>query len=322
MKRTTLGRVFALLAALAPVGSASGAPRPRVWMMPPPFPGNGAPLRELIAAPDAWVRTRAAVDGFGYWPSLLNVHFTDEQIRSLFTIIRRAKLPFAFEAPVLKKETPSARQSFELLQQQMRRFAPLGARIDSLSYDEPLYAARHLLGMSVETATNETAAFIAFQRAAYPRAQSVLVEPYPALTLAQLKEGVARIQTACSARHVAGLDMVRLDVDWHGMANGLGGSWTEVRDLERFCRSRRIRFSLICWSANYPSLKEKGQDGPTTWYDGMMHTLDAYRAVGGAPDEWMVESWLHIPARSLPETDPETFTRAVLDLSRRVGRSR
>ena len=45
-----------------------------------------------------------------------------------------------------------------------------------------------------------------------------------------------------------------------------------------------------------------------------------YAMVDGAPDQYVIESWLKAPSRSTPETEPWTFTRSVLDFSRRFAK--
>jgi hypothetical protein len=42
-----------------------------------------------------------------------------------------------------------------------------------------------------------------------------------------------------------------------------------------------------------------------------------YVAVDGAPDQYVIESWIGAPARCLPETGEFTFTRSVRDFSRK-----
>ncbi len=42
--------------------------------------------------------------------------------------------------------------------------------------------------------------------------------------------------------------------------------------------------------------------------------------VQGAPDQYVIESWVEAPSRSGPETEPFTFTRSVLDFARRFAR--
>ncbi len=38
-----------------------------------------------------------------------------------------------------------------------------------------------------------------------------------------------------------------------------------------------------------------------------------YAFVGGAPDQYVIESWIGAPSRSVPETEEWTFTRSVRD---------
>lgn len=288
---------------------------PAIWMMPPPWEGNGKCLRQLLTRDAEWAKTRTVVSGIGYWPWLLNVHFSDDEIRALFSKVREWGLPFSFEVPVVKKEWPTARETFDQLQGFMKRFAPLGARVDAFSFDEPLYAATRLVGKPEEYAVEQTAAYIADLRKAYPNASVCDIEPYPAVPLSELTSFVEKLQARCAAKGVRGIDTFRLDVDWGNMNARLPGSWTDVKKVETFCRARGVRFSLICWAADFPALKERGLANEMTWYVGVMHTAAAFASVGGAPDELVVESWLHTPSEAVPETSPAAFTRSVLDLA-------
>jgi hypothetical protein len=42
-----------------------------------------------------------------------------------------------------------------------------------------------------------------------------------------------------------------------------------------------------------------------------------YAAVGGKPDQIVVQSWVDGPNTFLPETQPWTFTKSALDLTER-----
>ena len=44
-----------------------------------------------------------------------------------------------------------------------------------------------------------------------------------------------------------------------------------------------------------------------------------YALVQGSPDQYVIESWLDAPSRCTPETGQFTFTRSVLDFSRRFA---
>jgi hypothetical protein len=44
-----------------------------------------------------------------------------------------------------------------------------------------------------------------------------------------------------------------------------------------------------------------------------------YALVDASPDQYVVENWLEAPSRSCPETDTFSFTRSVLDFTRRFS---
>jgi hypothetical protein len=41
-----------------------------------------------------------------------------------------------------------------------------------------------------------------------------------------------------------------------------------------------------------------------------------FRMVGGAPDEWVLESWVPFPVEAIPEEKQWTYTRCVRDFCR------
>ena len=47
-----------------------------------------------------------------------------------------------------------------------------------------------------------------------------------------------------------------------------------------------------------------------------------YAAIDGKPDEYVIESWIEAPSRSLPETADWTFTRSVRDFARRFPKAK
>lgn len=89
------------------------------------------------------------------------------------------------------------------------------------------------------------------------------------------------------------------------------------------CRKRELPFSLIYWASGYPPLAKRGLADDSTWYVSVMQQGYDYAMVHGSPDHYVVQSWLQAPSRSTPETAPYSFTRSVLDFTRRfVGRGR
>jgi hypothetical protein len=152
-------------------------------------------------------------------------------------------------------------------------------------------------------------------RKAHPEARLGDIEPYPALNPDEIETAIHAIQKVCTERGVCGLDFFRLDVDWDLMEQKHFGSWAEVNQIAALCRARGIAFSMIFWAANQPRLV-KTDTSPMLWRDGMLHQAKVYRQAGGQPDEIVIESWLHTPEHSVPETSPETFAASALELLR------
>ncbi|MCX7014648.1 MAG: hypothetical protein NTW86_19210 [Candidatus Sumerlaeota bacterium] len=113
-----------------------------------------------------------------------------------------------------------------------------------------------------------------------------------------------------------GLDFYRLDVNWATFVMRNEGSWKEVRELERHCREKKIPFSLIYWAAEYPALRQKSIGDDATWHVGIMQQGYDYAMVDGAPDQYVIESWVGAPSSSVPETADFSFTRSVRDFVR------
>ncbi len=296
--------------------------KPGFWMMPSPWPNNGGPLKELITRDNAWIKTREVIDGVGYWPALLNIHFTDDEIEMLFTKLKKWNLKFGFEVPVIKNNSPTADASIAILDQQMSRFKPLGADVSWFAFDEPFYASKHVLVKPDSYAVDETAKFIKMLRERYPDAMIGDIEPYPVLKLEELKSFVASLNNKCIELGTKGIDFLRLDVDWCSMNNNYDGSWREVKALENFLHENNIKFSLIYWAADQPLLENINAADDMTWYIGVMHQGYAYLIAGGKPDEYVIESWVQVPKRAVPERMKSTFTGSVIDFYNRFIKGR
>jgi hypothetical protein len=143
------------------------------------------------------------------------------------------------------------------------------------------------------------------------------IEPYPAFSALQLVQFIDALQARLKQLHVRGLDFFRLDADWMHFVVGHPGSWKQVKDLETECRQRGIPFGLIYWAADYPQMSHMKLADDSTWYVAVMQQGYDYAAVGGAPDAYVIESWVGAPVQTLPETAEWSFTRSVLDFSRK-----
>ena len=94
--------------------------------------------------------------------------------------------------------------------------------------------------------------------------------------------------------------------------------WKGERDrllaLEAYCRRKGLRFGLICNT----EARQTGSD--REFYEQTLQALQLYRAAGGQPDSFTVESWFEFPRQLLPETAPYTFTLLARDFAAQVRR--
>ena len=295
--------------------SQTPAPKPEVWIAPP---GNnqGACLRELFEHPDAWRETRSLVDVLFYADHNLNRQFNDSELQDGFALMQQWGLKFALEVGAIKEWGLTGEKSFKAQLPMWERFQRLGASIDAIALDEPLLCCRKHIHKSDDYAVQQTANFIALVRRHYPEVLIGDIETYPSISLADHRWWIEALNQRLAEMNVRGLDFYRLDVNWAVFVAFNEGSWREVRDLELHCRSKGLPFSLIYWASTLPVLQQKGIADDATWYISIMQQAYNYAMLDGAPDQFVIESWVDAPSRSVPETADFTFTRSVRDFVR------
>jgi len=291
------------------------ASKPEVWMMPPSA-SDGQCLKDLFTHPEQWKETRSKIDVLGYADHMLNKQFTDEQLRAWLPLLNQWHLKLGLEVEAVKPWAVTGRKAFDSQRPMWDRFGSLGGPVYALAMDEPLCCVQANLKKPTEYAVQETAQFIALVRGHYPEIRLGDIEPYPSISLAELTAWIDALEAKLKQLNVRGLDFFRLDVDWCHFTIGdrtHPGNWPEVKKLEGVCRQRKIAFSLIYWAADYPALDRLKLADDSTWYVSIMRQGNDYAFVGGSPDQYVIESWIGAPSRSVPETEEWTFTRSVRD---------
>jgi len=301
---------------LAPLASLQAAPpsaaaNPEVWMMPP-----GRCFKELFANPEQWKETRAQVGVIGYADHVLN-KYSDQELESALPKIQALGLKLGLEVGAIKPWGQTGADVFQKQRRMWDRFQSKGAKIYAIAMDEPLCTTRFHLKKTDEYAVEETASFISLVRHNYPAIRIGDIEGYPSVPLKDLIAWIDALQARLKKANVRGLDFFRVDVDWTHFIVGHPGNWGEMKQLEDYCRAKHIAFSMIYWAADYPAMKKKGFADDSSWYTSIMTQGNAYVFVNGVPDEYVIESWVDAPSASLPETEPWTFTRSVLDFSKK-----
>jgi hypothetical protein len=308
-----------MLAALArPAPAQTNGPRPAVWMGPSSA-GRGDGLRELFLHPEQWTQTCAVVDVVLYADHMLNRQFSDDELRACFAALQKGGVRFALEVGVIKEWGRTGTNTFARERPMWERFRRLGANVHAMAMDEPLYCARDVLKQPAAYAVQETADFVALVRQHYPDLLIGDIETYPSIALEDHIRWIDALQSRLDAMHVRGLDFYRLDVNWAEFTLTGRGSWREVKKLELACRQRKLPFSLIYWAADQPALKTRGLADDAVWYVSVLHQGYSYALVGGAPDQYVIQSWVDAPSHSVPETGDFTFTRTVRDFVRKVA---
>jgi len=224
------------------------------------------------------------------------------------------------EVGAIKPWGATGAKTFGNEQPMWERIERLGGKIDAIAMDEPLLCVRRDLKKDDAYAVQETANYIALVRKNFPDIRVGDIETYPSIPLEEHFPWIDALQKKLAEMNVRGLDFYRLDVNWV-VYNAQGtGSWKEVRKLEQGCRKRKIPFSLIYWASGYPGLAKRGLADDSTWYTTIMQQGYDYAFIDGKPDQYVIESWLDDAPKSIvPETDQFSFTRSVLDFSRRFA---
>lgn len=303
--------------------------RPEVWMMPPPnftFSANGKQVttspgkqwRELFSDPDDWKETRSRIDVLGYWSHHFNAQFSDEELARWLPLIGKWGLKVGFEVAAFRPACKTGQASYQWMQRDLERFNRFGGKLYAIVLDGPGEIFTRDYKASYQEAARETAGFFALVRRAYPGIQIGVVEAYPCPSFDHVL-WLDQLQSALQDMHQPGLDFYRLDINVEHIV--LGGKifpacWLGVKKLEDACRQRRIAFSLIINDALIAKFHHPLVPDDRAYYMQAMGKAYDYRAVGGQPDQWVLESWEGIPSRCTPETEAWTYTRLTRDFCR------
>jgi len=303
------------------------AAQPDLWMYPCPFE-NGQALYEMFGNPRAWARARAHLTGIGYADHWLASQFSDAQLRAWLPQISRWGLKFGLDVGSVKPQSPTAEKAFAISHPWWDRFIKDGLHIDVMDMDEPLVATVVNLHLPVSFGVEQTAQFVAMVRRAYPPMEIGDTEPYPFFNAGEIMGFIDAVQARLRQLGVRPLDFLRLDVDWMHFyppdAKGALG-WRGVKQIEILAHQRGLRFSLIYWAANYPSLSKAGLARPDTWTSAILREAADFSRVGGVTDDYPLVSWLltqqePVPAHVIPDSSPITLSGSVLALAAQVKR--
>ena len=304
----------------------------RVVMGPPSY-NRGSDLRELFEHPDEWKTTRSLINEILY-PDQCFKPFTDEELKRWLGMMQQWNIRLGLDVGAIKEWGQTSEISLSVGRKYWDRIQGLGGHIHAMHMDEPLVCTRSYIHKSDDYAVDETAKFVAGIRKDYPDVLVGDVEAYPSVSLKDHIWWIATLQKRLAEMGVRGLDFYELDVNWMNFQIQHQGTWQEVKQLQNYCRTRQLPFSLIFWPGSYGWFKSINLADDSTCYVSVMNQGYEYSAfdaasasqfpalapLKGGPDEYVIQSWEPCPSHSVPETGDFTFTRLVGDFVRKFVR--
>ncbi|MDR3406548.1 MAG: hypothetical protein P4L99_28950 [Chthoniobacter sp.] len=313
---TILIAATAWLASFVAAHAQAPKVRPTVWISPP-GQEKGRAFRDLFERPDDWKETRAMVDVLFATDLGFQRNYSDEELTRWFGQMRDWNLKFAMEVGAIKEWGKTGAECFAKEQPYWQRLQKAGAKIYAIAMDEPLVCTREHIHESDEYAVEETANYVAQVRQHFPEMLVGDIEAYPSSSVEEHEHWIETLNKRLADKGVRGLDFYRLDVDWLRFNAQGKGSWKDLRELERWCRQKKLPFQLIYWASGYPAASKRGLADDSTWYTAIMQQGYDYALIDGKPDAYVIESWIGAPSQCLPDNGEWTFTRSVRDFARK-----
>ncbi len=227
----------------------------------------------------------------------------------------------------------------------MRSWWQAGQTPDYLVLDDPIRRltvpgqdspGQILQGMpDYESASREVTAYMRVMRAKFPAVKFVVILNFPnwgwkgapAFSVAPGRmtpmnwgdaHAAMEILFSTLARNDLRIDAIQGDFPWRYFAEPPSDAiaatvdWPgRILELEHYARDKGVRFQLTANS-------EAGYTSAKAFADDSLKYLDAYLAVGGKPDRFVVQSWYPHPQELLPESTPYTGTWLAARFVRRL----
>ncbi|MBX3029734.1 MAG: hypothetical protein KF809_06215 [Chloroflexi bacterium] len=290
--------------------SAAAEPttRPLTWFAPlpahTPHMGYGGSVDyDDLWAPDApWTTAQEHVQVFRIYSSWVMNYATADQLRRLVGGVRERGLALALEIGILSDSVGCGTgiEGFDFGLEPFWRIEAAGGHVDIVVFDESWAFASERFDTpnACRWPTDEIARrTVPFIRQLREYAPDIVIGDTEPLWTDVSPEALLEWADAYAAATGEPLDFLHVDIDWEGRPD-----WpTLVRQIEEGTRERGIEFGLIYNGGHATSDAE--------WVDRALQRAFTYEELhGGRPDHVVLQSWMDHPDRTLPESDPTTFT--------------
>ena len=198
----------------------------------------------------------------------------------------------------------------------LNKLVAAGGAISFLAMDSPF---GHTLstsipgncGYSPQQVSDELVVYLRVVHQAMPWVSIGLIEPVPWYSVGALPPNsgnnygdlpqILDVFLTTLAQQRERLDFFHADSPYdYDQANPDG--WNKLLALQQVVRGHGLRFGLI-----YNS-DAGGRAGDQEFHDQTLAALQAFKNVGGNPDDFIVQSWYPYPATMVPEDQPYSFT--------------
>ncbi|MCL5270908.1 MAG: hypothetical protein M1457_10265 [bacterium] len=301
-----------------------------------------------LAAPGAqWEHVKANLPVLEMFIDRVGSRYSDGELRAIADMCRRNRIRIAIECGgplgVTAPDATEGETSARIELKKIARLARAGATPDYLNLDHPIRrineaAERNGTAFSLDQAVAELVDYMKAVRAVYPQIQFYLLSNFPNWGWKGERSYTGQtgkpmgwgdyypvVTKAIDAANAAGIPLAGVTVDFpYDYATGLvrhpgfandpqRTDWiARIRELENLVHGRGLKFTLIVNS------QRGGARDPKLYSEDTLAYIDLYRAAGGKPDVWLVESWYRYPRRVVPETEPYTMTNLVWEVMKKV----
>ena len=290
-------------------------------------PGNTELMayRQMIERPEEWANLRPHVGALLFTAGWLNKQYPDDdELKAAMASLRKLGIPIELEVGALKEWAKTGERTYHAQTKEWDRIIQAGGDVRWFAMDEPFINSREHQKVTRENdrdllfAVEETAVFMELVRKNYPDILIGNIEGFPYLSADELIRFIDLLQARLKEKGVRGLDFFRVDTNWMNfVARNIEGDWNDLKKIEHHCRRIGLPFSVIYWAASYGGAQERGTADDRTWYVGMMQMAYDYDFMHGRPDQYVIESWVGAPKKTLPDSDPFSFTGGALDFAER-----
>ena len=310
----------------------SDTPAPKIprFVIGPPGKTELMAYRQMIERPEEWAKLRPHVGALLFSAGWLNKQYPDDaELKTAMESLRKLGMPIELEVGAFKEWAKTGEKTYHAQTKDWDRIIQAGGNVISFAMDEPFINSREHQKITRENnrdmivAVEETAVFMELVRKNYPNIMIGNIEGFPYLSADELIRFIDMLQAKLKEKGVRGLDFFRVDTNWMNfVARNIEGDWNALRKIENHCRKIGLPFSVIYWASSYGGAEQRGTADDRTWYVGMMQMAYDYDFMHGSPDQYVIESWVGAPKKTLPETDPFSFTGGALDFAERFLRDR